>query len=621
MKKDTLIIFLILAIIVVVLQFTVLDLALKIGFKPDDWILYLSFKALGDYPLTQLMEVWKERGIYTAYQVYYIGLLQNIAFLTHLPPAAINLIFKVIATITVFPLVKIVFKNTILAVLATFFFAISYSSIGPLEFAVKGSDYISMFWMFLFLLVYYLIVKNYPGDFRWIVISIILLFLTIIFSPIRAFPLLFFLPVLELYQLVNSRIKENFKNILIRVLVFYAPIIFVVLHSPDTVNGLISIPGGSFKRIAEGNWHLLLDPFSGIGYTFVTNDYWGMLFGRISTQNIKTYVTFLSGGPLIIYSLLTLVIALANSKRPQVFFIRTLVINLILEILVFYIATNYQHLARNQGLSYDSTGLYSALFGIYICVVGVLCFIEWNVERKNDLVMPQWLAILFLFVFTFGTWAFAPFGTSFFPSSYYLVISSAGTALFLSALVLALYIKLVKFKKRLIKVISLSGLLFFIMAFSLMSVREISNRFSYLLKNGRSAEIQRLLQEKFKERLGNFNNKNPALFYFDTSELSDGGPYYSEGFLIPFPFWMHFKGADLRDGCIETLYLNEHQQLRPYIKEQNGERGFFYRSLCLKNGKSLYKDIFYRPENFYAYKIKDRNFIDIKKEVLEELNF
>ena len=112
MKKDTLIIFLILAIIVVVLQFTVLDLALKIGFKPDDWILYLSFKTLGNHPILKLMEVWKERGIYTTYQVYYIGLLQNVAIFSHLSISTINLISKAIATIAVFPLVQIVFKNT-----------------------------------------------------------------------------------------------------------------------------------------------------------------------------------------------------------------------------------------------------------------------------------------------------------------------------------------------------------------------------------------------------------------------------------------------------------------------------------------------------------------------------
>ena len=150
---------------------------------------------------------------------------------------------------------------------------------------------------------------------------------------------------------------------------------------------------------------------------------------------------------------------------------------------------------------------------------------------------------------------------------------------------------------------------------------EIRTRFLDLLANGRSAHGQQVIQGRFREHIKDIDFSKPALFYFDTSDISGEGPFYSEGFLGSFPFWMHFQDRQLIDGCIEVLYLNEHKQLLPYIREEDGERGFFFRGLCVENGKSSYKEILYKPENFYAFKIKSRNFIDIKEEVLKELGF
>lgn len=621
-NSNILIIFLVLVITVLFLQFTLLDLALKIGFKPDDWILYFSYKSLGQHPLSKVTGLWAERGIYTTYQVYYMGLLEKLVGFDYRSFQIVNVIFKSLATVAVFPLMLVIFKNKSLAILTTFFFAISYAAVGPLEFVVKGSDYVAIFWMCIFLTVYYLIINKYPRNFLLLGIGLLLLVLTLGFSPIRLFPLLFLLPLTEIYLVLRHKSLDNLRNTLIRMLVFYLPFIILILYSPGSILGFMQSPLGIFKRIIEGNWHLLLSPFSGIGYTFITNEYWGKIFGSLSVDSLEKYIYFLLGGPTVIFGVLTVIVAYIQSRQPRRFFLFAFTLNFILEILVFFIATHSKYLPGNYGLHYEQSDLYSALFGIYILVLGLACFLEWIKDGKNNLLMALWMGVLFLFVFTFAIWAFAPFGTSFSPTSYYLVVSSLGSSIFISAFLISIYNKVIRFKKRLLKIISLVLLLVLVIFIFVMNSQEIHSRFLDLLANGRAAREQQLLQGKFKERLGNFNNSKPALFYFDSSDLSgEGGSFYSEGFLGSFPFWMHFQGNKLTDGCLEVLYLNEYRQLLPYIREQDGERGFFFRSLCVENGKASYKDIFYKPENFYAFKIKSKDFINIKNEVLKELEF
>lgn len=619
-KKDILIIFLILGFIVVGLQFTILELALKIGFKPDDWILYFSYKTLGPNPLSKITEVWGQRGIYTTYQVYYMGLLESLVGFDYRSFQVVNLIFKALGTLAIFPLVLVVFKNKLLAILTTLFFAVSTSSIGPLEFAVKGSDYLAIFWMCIFLMTYYLVVTKYSRNFLWMGASLILLILTLAFSPIRLFPILILLPLIEAYLLIKNLNSENVKNILIRISVFYTPFLFVVFSSPDSILGLLAGPLGIFKKIIEGNWHLILSPFSGMGFTFIPGKYWQKIFGLLNMNSLYEYIFFLLGGPTVIFGTLTLIVGFLISKKPWFFFLLIFILNFILEIPIFFIATHSKYLFNREELYYESNGIYPVLFGIYIVVLGITCFIEWlRKDGDDNMLLAFWIGALFLFVFTFATWAFAPFGTSFSGTHPYLVVSAVGASLLLSAFLLSLYRRIIRMRKRLIRSVLLIPVFLIIILIVVMNGVEIRTRFLDFLANGRSAHGQQVIQGRFREHIKKIDFSKPALFYFDTSDIPGEGPFYSEGFLGSFPFWMHFQNGQLMDGCIEVLYLNEHKQLLSYIREQDGERGFFFRGLCVEDGKVSYKDIFYRPENFYAFKIKSRDFIDIKEEVLKEL--
>ncbi|MBI3103880.1 hypothetical protein HYZ05_02985 [Candidatus Daviesbacteria bacterium] len=620
--KKLLFIFLVLAVIVIFLQVFLLNLVLGIGFKPDDWILLFSYKALGADPLSKIAQVWHERGAYTAYQVYYLGLLENLVGFNYRLFQITSLTFKILATLSLFPLVMIIFKSKKLAFFTTILYAISHATIGSFEFAVKGSDYLAIFWMCIFLTVYALIIRRNSINPIWLILSLFLLILALTFSPIRIYPILVLPVLVELFLLIRNQKLISFRKNIIRLFVLYLPFIFLIIYSPSSILGYVQSPFGIYKKVIEGNWHLVLSPFSGIGFTFITNDLWGRLFGSVSLDSIKEYIFFLLGGPTVIFGILTLTVAFVKSKKPLPFFLSVFSINLILEIAVFFIATYSQSLPKEQALPYDPPGIYSALFGIYILVLGGVIFIEWLKSGKNEkLLLAFWTGPLFLLVFVFGTWALAPFGTNFSSTSYYLVVSAIGSSLLTAAFLASLLNKIVQIKKRVFRIIFLPVVPIFLISIFFMSSMAINARLKDLLLNGRSAEGQVLIQERFKNRIKGLDLSKPALFYFDTSDIEGQGPFYSEGFLIAFPFWMHFEDNKLRDGCFEILYFNEHRQLLPYIMEQNGRRGLFYRSLCVEKGNVSHKDILYEPENFFAFKLKNKDFIDIRDGILKELGF
>ena len=193
-----------LIVTVAISNYYLLSDSLTLGFKPDDWILYFSYKALGTNPLSQIVSVWAERGIYTTYQVYYMGFLDSLFGLNYYSFHFVNLIFKIVATISLYPLILVLSKNKLLAVLSVILFAISHSTVGPLELVVKGSDYLAIIWMNLFLIVYYLIIVDKLVGLKYHLLLFILFILSLAFSPIRIFPLIVIPPMVEIFLIAAT---------------------------------------------------------------------------------------------------------------------------------------------------------------------------------------------------------------------------------------------------------------------------------------------------------------------------------------------------------------------------------------------------------------------------------
>src|SRR3989344_1660724 len=102
--KQNFIIILILLMLVVYLQYLLLQPVLKLGFSYEDWFMLDFFRVLGFDPLSKISYVVKSLGPYYI-QEYWIGILVNI-FGSQSPSLLkeVNIILKVIDTLVMYPI-------------------------------------------------------------------------------------------------------------------------------------------------------------------------------------------------------------------------------------------------------------------------------------------------------------------------------------------------------------------------------------------------------------------------------------------------------------------------------------------------------------------------------------
>ncbi len=620
MNKFFLIIFLV--IIVCITQYDLLKYTLKIGFVPDDWAFTLYYKTHVNNPFFGFPEIWKERGAYTTHAVYYIGVLHSIVGLNFQLFQLIGIALKILATLTIFPLVMIITGNRILAFLTSFLFAISYTTTGQLEVVVEQGEYLGLLLMNLFLIVYSYIVKKGLLSWKWLGLATLMLVTTIMLSTIRTFPILVLLFLIEFSLWVQSRSLKALKRSLIRLLCLFAPFILLILYRPGSVLGMANFPPTPIVKILQGNWHLSLVPLQGLGHMLSLTPYLGKVFGILNMESLMEYINFILTGPTIFFGSITLILSLIKLKQRLNFLFLTLGLNFLSELLVYFLAIHRLSIPANLRLNFDNPRIYLTILGSYMLVLSFVYFLEWKTQKvKDSSIFAIWVGPLASLVFILMTWMYADLSLSFSgPQDHYLLIPTFGVSFFLAGLISLIYNRIRNIKYSWLSYPLAISILVLIITFYFINREMIHKYFIAANANGRSAAGQQIIQSKFRQKINQIDLSKSNLFYFDTTEI-DNGPFYTESFLSSFPFWMRFQGTELINGCSERLYFNEHKQLQSYVKERSGEKGFFYKGLCVNNGKVSYEDIFYKQENFYAFKLKNKDFVDIKEQVFNELGF
>lgn len=622
MQRTSIFLFALLTIIVLLMQYDLLGPALEVGFTPDDWSFVFWYKVLGPHPFSKIAEVWTARGPYTTVPLYYTGIINSIVGFDFQKMQMISILLKILATLALFPLVLSVFKNKLLGFLAVVLFAMSYSSTGALETAVEPSEYLGMFSMCLFLMIYNHIVRNNLVTWRWLILTVISLIITILLSVMRTYPLLVLIPIVEAYLLIQKQSTATLRVAVLRISSLFLPFILVTLMRPGVILPYIGTVPSVFLKILEGNWHLGLVPIQGIGHILPLSQFW-KIFGSFELGSFSDYLFFIFGGPIVIFSLIILLLAFFTSSKPWGFLILSFTLNIFLEILVFFIATYSLSISFEQRMNFDSPRIYSTVLGLYVLSLAFVYWIEWQTrDRTNNLLLALWIGPAVSFLFIFLTWMLSDINLGFGGAQdHYLLIPTAAISIFVAA-ILVLIIQKLKFNRSMrFRSASLLMVIITLIGFYYLNKRLIHSYFKNVNANGgRAAHGQIMIQTRFREKIKDIGLKNPALFYFDTSQLSGDGPFYTEGLLSSLPFFMHFEGDELIDGCFEVFY-QEKSKLAALIVKKNGERGFVYRSLCVESGRGGYREIFHKEENFYAFKLKDKNLFDIKKDLLKELDF
>ena len=613
--KTNIIIFLFLVFIVSLLQIILFSPQLNFGFTPDDWWPLRLYKHLNSDFLTKILEVWRENGVYTSYQVMYISILHYFFGFNFQAYQITNLTLKALSILMLFPLILTIFKSRLLAILATTLYAMAYSPLGTLEIVVRGSDFIGIIFMCIFFMAYYKVVAGKLNNTLNLVALMFLLALSIFFSPIRIYPLLVFILLIETYLCLTQKSKTAVLNSCKRTIFIFLPYILMFVLSPVFILRFTSINAPAIlSRISVGNWQLLLYPLGSLGSLFLLSDFW-RLFGVIQMKTFSGYTIYLLTGPLIIFSFITLFYSLilqVPSKKILKFFLSTLLVNFVLLVMVFILAKHSELISQNLRMGYDYVELYPVFFAVFILVLSFSVWREWIKNgKKSNLLLALWLGPVFAFVHIVLTWIFKDYSVLFKGVHTYLNIPSIGISVFIAATVGLLYEKIRNSFGILGK--QLAYLVFLLLIPIFFINKNAIDFYFYLNSYSMNAKEHEAVRDRVWNTLINFDNNRPSLFYFDATHDYINGRFYEESMLGRFSDWMFFKGNYPPGSCNVPVFINSNlDSLKSKFAEKNGEVGFSYVNYCGK-------PIFYTRQDFYAFRLIDKQPVDIRDEILEIL--
>lgn len=605
------------------------------GFRDIDWMMLYRFKSLGEPSFDHFIQSFQLMGAYT-YQLYYVGFLSSIFGLDFTKLHIATHFFKLLAAISLYLLIANVFKSRLLAILTSVIYTASYTHIGPMFMLATGGYFLATIFMNLFLVIYYILLTT-KNSMKLLVTGSVLMLATLFLSTERMYPLLPLIAVIEtLYISVYKFKKESIKTSVNRVFALFFPLMFFILvysvWFKEDVNSGYFVPqfflelSKRINSVLSGNWQLLLYPFTSLGSIFLYGDNL-KYFGKINTESFINYLSFLLIGPTFIFALLTTLFAFLISSKPLKLMLTTTIPVFIFGLITFLVTKNWQFIDSAIRIHFDPTlTVVPAIIGFYVISLSVNLFLIW-LKTKNNLLLPLIIGPVFSALFIFFTWIASDLQLIFVGPHRYLSIPSIGMSLFIAGflILLSAFLKKINITK------NIAWLVFLLLLPLFIIDKEVAHDFfDYELSYaGLGSEDQTRMRNKFWSIVPNLSDTEESLFYFDESADKEHGYFDESTILAGFEFWTKFnKNNEINTNrpylnmmrtniqCPEHTHQSCLQILKNGLTEKDGVKGIIYQNII--GGQK--KPHFYKLGNFYAMRFIDRDLIDIRKEVLKQLN-
>lgn len=618
--KISLVIFL-----VYIAQVLFLYQASRTGFNGwDDWGQLFYYDAHNARDLRNLPFIMRDTGTpYIWTEAYNIGLFKDIFGLHQGTLKLVQLLFKSFAALSVSFLTYKLTKDKIFAFLALFFFVTFPSTAGVLSHIIFIGGYLTIVFMCFSILYYIYSIKQS----KKILISALFFFLALLVCPPRAYLIL---PVPLIIELV--RLKKTFKPLtfLRRLFIFYFPLIFLQSRPGTFIPHLEML--AHFKQVISGNLYSLSFPFQSVSALFIDKSTLNEIL-QMAGSNLAVPYPDLNGFFVVNSALFVLSIffgRLIKGKNHLYFTLKLILLTFTLEgafLLFGYLSASngkVTFINYTVGTSYSQTlssSIYQASIGGFYVILGLILSLEWWFNQRNNkkiaVILAAWfwsISSEFLLYFT-NHW-YTMVDQSF---DRYIIVSSIGAVIFAAGILSLSFESLIKIKKLNLKLLAFSLIGLFILLTAWKNY-ELLDRFyfNWNEEQGWGAYWQDTMQQRFLNKIGKENLKYPMLLYIDhnTSQAFNEG-----SFIYPSRFRLFYdeKGKLIRDNC-KTI-IGEIKTLKNAYVIQNGEKGFLADSICVNPIRTFNTTpAFYLLSNFYAYKIQDKEFIDIKDKVLNELD-
>lgn len=625
-KHSNLVIFIFLAVVTSITQYILLKPVMSTGFALDDWGAVLTIKSLMPIAVDKIFYYsWIYLGMHHAMQFFYIATLFTLFGFNYPTYNIVNIILKIIATLSIFPLIILIFKRKSLAVLTTIIYAISYSATGALTYVLQGVYYIGIIFMNIFFIFYYGgVTKNSKIQLFLACLSLILAYW---FAPGRIYPIFAFILLIEFFLNFRYGFKKMIKGSVIRLTLFYMPILLLMLTGKKDYSQL-GTPSQTFQDVANGNWRVILNPLSGLGYLLLPGDYW-TIFGNPVILGFGDYFDILMKENFLVLIPLTIILSLIISKNIFKFSFLILAINFIISILIFFVATHHLSIPVNLRVGWDEFSFwkqqYFTLFGVYILTISCVCF--WSYwKNKNKVNWPLLAAAIgpvFAFIFLIGMWLILGRVMTFYIGvNRYFPFASLGASLFVAAILVQTFDRASRISA-VAKVIAKAAILLCLFFIFQISSKEIDIGFHGA--NVRNSYLHQHFQENFmtQVQVEKIKDKNSVLFYFDLPDERQEKYFEQAIDLSNFSRWMYLRLEAKEDKCIGVI--SDEAKLKEAVKVEGGKSVLFHpNSGCIGRWDKISsyqtdKEISYEPQNFFAYRVTGDNFADVTDEFLQKL--
>lgn len=618
-------------IAIFILNKLIFGLQLDYGFRDIDWMSLYYYKLFKVFSLNNLIEVIKVNGVYT-HQVYYVGFLEQIFGINFKLLHLSSQIFKIFAAISLYFLIIIVFRNRLLAFLTSILYTISYTHAGPLFQLSTGSYFPGVIMMNFFLIGYWMLISE-TKNLKWIIWTNIFLLVAFLVVTERMYPLIPLIFLGEFFLIIYK--KTTLVSALKRLIYVFLPIFSIFLIYSVLSKSLVAegfSPNQFFigtdlriKTIQNGNWQLLLYPFASMGSIFLHGDFW-KYFGQANIQNFTTFIIFLIFGPLLKLGTISFIILFFILKKPLKYTVVILSSLFLFGLVIYWMYSNWVKIDTLHRIHFDfNQTVNPALFGFFILALTVILFFEFK-KTKNSALAPLVVGSIFSWMFIIFTWIPSDIQLMFMGPQRYLSFPSIGVSLFVAGILIIIFKDLRNWHSTRF----FAWIIFLILIpFFLINYRVAYDFFDYELSYaGMKGVDQTTMKNNFKDLTPNISKNEISLFYFDETADKDNGYFDESTVLAGFEFWTMFNRYGqinifpypgmLRTNvqCLEHTHASCIKMLKEGLTIQDGEKGILYKDEI----RGQTEPRFYKLNNFYGFRFKNKQLFDITKEVFKELD-
>ncbi|MBI2596883.1 hypothetical protein HYW41_01890 [Candidatus Daviesbacteria bacterium] len=498
-------------IVIPLLTYIYLKKTLNLALYGDDWEqlynLWLSFDV---YKTSSFFNINSYLSPYWP-QYLFLGIIRHFSGYEPIAYFASSLFLRILATISLFFLMKKMTKKSLPAYLSTIIFTFSAAGLQTTDWVFNMNTYAGVFFLNLSI-IFYLKLNNPKVQFFLRYIFFVVLFtLALSIVPVRMHGAVIFLGMIEFifsFFIQKDRKFRPDKFFFLRIL---TPIIilFVLIKLGSFGNSGDNLPlktGFTYlvEMIQKGRYDVFFYFFGIIGnFVFPDTATGGVIFGRLSLL-----------GLCFILADSILVLTLRGGKKMLGYFFVFNILEIFLgKLLLFW----------NPLLS--STNIISILMGIHLITVPTILF--WQLRKTNLLqVASIIIGLIWLISFSFLYWVRTP----------YLIIETTGRYMTMGAFgfsilfasLLWLIIERSSSRKR------IKMLTFFVpmvlLVFWLKINLEAANIYLTNLEENRNINLANKAWDVLLQNVPAIDKENPSVFYFSTDNPTAIYMIFSFGF-------------------------------------------------------------------------------------------